>query len=349
MVQRSKSKPESSSTPSSAPAKAIRVGFILQPHFSMVAFTGALDALVTANLVSAAPLYEYKTFGIDSRVVISDLGINISTDDVIDNLPIQHRAELDILIVCGGFRCSLLANTKLSTCLRSAEKLGVTLAGLWNGAVALAHAGLMESEECAVHPDNHAFMKETFPNISVSRNTLVIAPQRATCAGPSSALEMMLKLINQHKGAELVRAVREVLSCDQGAESRDAIPLQMGDDPTLPEILRGIMELMRKNIDEPLTLVELAELSEVSRRQMERLFHAHLDSSPSRYYLELRLAHARRLLTQTNESITNVALASGFVSTSHFSNCYKDAFGVSPSAARANVSNKQSQSPAEGH
>ena len=67
---------------------------------------------------------------------------------------------------------------------------------------------------------------------------------------------------------------------------------------------------------------------------MERLFQTHLETSPSRYYLELRITHARRLLLQTNETITNVALASGFVSTSHFSNCYKDYFGLSPSAAR---------------
>ncbi|WP_372740679.1 AraC family transcriptional regulator [Neptunomonas sp.] len=32
--------------------------------------------------------------------------------------------------------------------------------------------------------------------------------------------------------------------------------------------------------------------------------------------------------------MTNIALASGFVSTSHFSNCYKDYFGVSPTLAR---------------
>jgi transcriptional regulator GlxA family with amidase domain len=321
--------------------KTIRVGFILQPHFSLVAFTGALDALVTANLVTSTSLFEYSTYGVDSRMVISDLGINISTDGVIENLQIQHRGDLDLLIVCGGFRCSLASNPKLNTCLRASEKLGIRLGGLWNGSVALAHAGLLDGQECAVHPDNHAFMKETFPNVSVSRNTLVLSPNRATCSGPVSALEMMLKLLNQLKGTELVRAVREVLSCDQGAESRDAIPLQMGDDPTLPESLRGIMELMRKNIDEPLTLVELAELSGVSRRQMERLFHSHLDSSPSRYYLELRLTHARRLLTQTNESITNVALASGFVSTSHFSNCYKDSFGISPSATRAKVASKK--------
>lgn len=327
--------------------KPVRVGFVLQPHFSLVAFTGALDALVTANLVTSQPLFEYQTFGVDSPLVISDVGINISADGDLDASPLQQRGALDILIVCGGFRCSLAAQPKLNSVLKSLDKYGTQIGGLWNGAVSLAHAGLLDGQECAVHPDNHAFMKETFPGISVSRNTLVISASRATCSGPASALEMMLKLLNQLKGSELVRAVREVLSCDQGAESRDAIPLQMGDDPTLPESLRGIMELMRKNIDEPLTLVELADLSGVSRRQMERLFHSHLDSSPSRYYLELRLNHARRLLTQTNESITNVALASGFVSTSHFSNCYKDAFGISPSATRAKSPSKTSPSVAK--
>ena len=338
MVQTSPTKEPIDASP--VVPKAIRVGFILQPHFSLVAFTGALDALVTANLVTSTPLFEYSTFGVDSRMVVSDLSINISTDGVIDSLQIQHRGDLDILIVCGGYRCSLAANPKLTTCLRASDKLGLRLGGLWNGSIALAHADLLDGQECAVHPDNHAYMKETFPNVKVSRNTLAVAPNRATCSGPVSALEMMLKLLNELKGSELVRAVREVLSCDQSAESRDAIPLQMGDDPTLPESLRGIMELMRRNIDEPLTLVELAELSGVSRRQMERLFHAHLDSSPSRHYLELRLNHARRLLTQTNESITNVALASGFVSTSHFSNCYKDSFGISPSATRAKAASK---------
>ncbi|MCT7656037.1 hypothetical protein MBH78_18300 [Oceanimonas sp. NS1] len=33
----------------------VRVGFVLLPHFSMMAFTAAVDALVTANLVQSTP------------------------------------------------------------------------------------------------------------------------------------------------------------------------------------------------------------------------------------------------------------------------------------------------------
>jgi transcriptional regulator GlxA family with amidase domain len=314
--------------------RPIRVGFLLLSDFSLVAFTGALDVLVTANLVAGKTVYDHKTFGLDDDTVKSDLGLNIAASGTVESLNHPKRGDLDLFIICGGFRSKLDQNSKLTSLIKELDKNGIQLGGIWNGAVALAHAGVLDGKECAIHPDNHAYMHEKFPKVTISKNTLVHDQDRITCAGPSSAIEMMFNLLKKLPSNDLVRAVREILSCDQVAESRDAIPLQMGDDPTYPESLRTIMELMRKNIDEPLTLAELAELSDISRRQMERLFQTHVNSTPSRYYLELRLNYARRLLTQTNESITNVALASGFVSTSHFSNCYKDTFGISPTATR---------------
>jgi len=323
----------------SAQQKLIKVGFVLQENFSMVAFTGAVDVLVTANLVLPGQHFDYMTLGIHSRTVTSDLGIDVATGSTIEALPIQHRYELDILIVCGGFRCSLKPNSKLTTYLRAADKLGIILGGLWNGAIPLAHAGLMEQMECAAHPDNHAYILEHFKNTRVSNSTLVISDKRATCAGAISTLEMMFKLIAQHKGTEIVRAIREILSCDQVAENQESVTLQIGDDLTFPDTLRNIMSLMHNNIEEPLSLEELADCIDISRRHMERLFQTHLETTPSRYYLELRITQARRLLLQSNENITNVSLACGFVSSSHFSNCFKDYFGLSPSAARQKQNN----------
>jgi len=314
--------------------RPVKVAFVLLEHFSMMAFTAAVDALVTANLVRTAPLFEHITMGVDSRMAMSDLGIDIATNTTLEHFTIEHRGTIDILIVCGGFRCSLEENPKLTTMLKAADKQELIIGGLWNGCVSLAHAGLLDNKECSAHPDNHAFIREQFPLIKVSDNALIINDKRATCAGPVSALQLMLTLIEQSHGTDIVRAVREILSCDQVAESGGSMKLQTGDDPTYPESLRSLLQLMSNNIEEPLTLEELAQHINISRRQMERLFQNHLETSPSRYYLELRITHARRLLLQSNESITNIALASGFVSSSHFSNCYKDYFGLSPSAAR---------------
>ena len=312
------------------------VGFVLQKHFSMMAFTAAVDALITANLVNTQPLFSYETLALDSSPIMSDLGIEISADSIIEEGASPYKKQPKILIVCGGFRCSTDAHPTLSLLLKEAAKKGVIMGGIWNGAIALAHAGLLDKQSCAVHPDNHAFMKERFPQVTTSNQVFVNDNNRLSCAGPISALEMMLYLIGQIHGKAIIRAIREILSCDQISESSDIRLNQMIDDPCLPEKLRDLMSLMAANIEEPISAEELSELVGVSRRQIERLFQHNLETSPSRYYLELRITHARRLLLQTNDSITNIALASGFVSTSHFSNCYKDYFGVSPTLAREN-------------
>jgi AraC family transcriptional regulator, glycine betaine-responsive activator len=318
----------------SAPDTPVKVGFVLLEHFSMTAFTAAVDALVTANLVCTSPLFEYITMGVNSRMSMSDLGIEISNSTTLEHFTIEHRGTIDILIVCGGFRCSMQENPVLTTMLKSANRQNLMVGGLWNGAVHLAHAGLLDNQECAVHPENHAFIQERFPLVKVSQRALVIASGRATCAGPVSALEMMLELVEQCYDQNIVRAIKEILSCDQVAENSGEMNLKITDNPTFPASLLDLLALMRSNIEEPLSLEELSTHIGISRRQMERLFQTHLETSPSRYYLELRITHARRLLLQSNESITNIAIACGFVSSSHFSNCYKDYFGLSPSSTR---------------
>ncbi len=313
--------------------RPLNIGFVLTEHFSMMAFTAAVDALVTANLIHTTPLFCHITIGIDTTTVTSDLGIEISTQHALAHMPLIGQNALDALIICGGYRSSIEHNPPLSQALRAASKQGLILGGIWNGAIALAHAGVLDGHSCAAHPENHAYIRERFSQVTLSAHTLVMEEQRISCAGPVSALQMMLKLIEQTQGAELVRAIREILSCDQGAENGDRL-LQIGDDPAYPEALRNLLALMRANIEEPLALEELATFVSLSRRQIERLFQTYLGTSPSRYYLELRITSARRLLQQSHDSITNISIACGFLSTSHFSHCFKDFYGISPSAAR---------------
>lgn len=319
--------------------KATRIGFVLLEHFSMMAFTAAVDALVTANLVRTSPLFIFSTYGLDSLTVKSDLGIDISTSGVLGQLKPKSVVEVEILIVCGGFRCSLVEHKPLTAMLKNAARNNITLGGIWNGSISLAYAGVLNNKICALHPDNHAFMVEQFNRVRVSENVLEIEDQRITCAGPVSAQEMMFKLIEQIQGKSTVRAIREILSCDRIAEMGECKLIPISDKPLLPDGLRELILLMKSNIEEPINLKELADYVEISKRHVERLFQAHLETSPGRYYLELRITQARRLLLQSNASITNIALACGFVTTTHFSRCFKDYFGVTPTLARKKLFN----------
>lgn len=317
--------------PEHRPSICRHIGFVLLEHFSIMAFTGAVDAIVTANLVSGETLYRFSTYSLEGASVRGDLGINISVGGELGSLAPK---EVDILIVCGGFRSALDPRRPVAERLREVARHGVMLGSLWNGSYLLAHAGLLDGYACTVHPDSRAGLEEAYPHVTLLPSPFVIDRDRISSAGANSALSMMLSVLRQHHGDEIVRGVEEILSCDRPIDDAADHPMRgLGDDPTLPDALRTVLTLMQNNIEEPLGIDDLANLAKISRRQIDRLFMRHMHTTPSRYYLETRLTRARRLLQQTNESITGIAIACGFSNASHFSHCYREFFSIAPSQA----------------
>lgn len=313
-----------------------RVAFFLQNHFSMVSFTAAVDALVTANLVEKSPLYSYEIFSIDGSQVVCDLGISVTADRSIDEISNPCLNAINTFIVCGGFRCSTEVDESLIAFLNRADSHKVALGGLWNGVIPLAYAGLLDNLQCSVHPDNRAFIQERFPLVLLSENAFTHKDNRISSTGPVGTLDMMIDLIEKDHGPAAARAIEEILVIDRMYEIRYAKLPDLGTNADLPKNLREAMELMALNIEEPLGLDELSEYTGISRRQNERLFRSYLGTSPQRYYLELRITRARQLLIQTSSPLLDIAVACGFSSVSHFSNCFKKYFSMSPTSIRSN-------------
>lgn len=314
-----------------APQPARRVIFMLREHFSMQAFSAAMDALLTANIMTATPLFQVKVAGSEHSVT-GDLGLSIATDITLAEL---HPQAQDILIVCGGFRVRLVPDPLLRTRLRQADAAGAVLGGLWNGAYFLAEAGLLDGHECAFHPDGRAVLAEVFPNVKVSTAARVVEQRRITCSGPNSALGMMLEVVRDVGGQELLGAVEAVLNCDRTPDAAIAPMSSVESNPSLPRTLRLALELMSSNIEDPMEHEEIARYARISRRHLERLFRRHVGTTPERYYLELRLTHARQLLQHTQRPLIEVALASGFCNLPHFHRCFRELFNITPGQFRA--------------
>ena len=317
------------------PARTFRVGFVLLDHFSLMSYASAVDVLVTANLVTGKRLFSHSNYAVSQTRVASDLSIDLATDGTAHHINTDPDGRgLDAIIVVGGYRSALQYDPVLLEKLRQAGNHKLVLGGLWNGSLALAQAGLMDAESCAVHPDNHAYLREKYPSVRLADQSSSWSHNRLTAAGPNSSMEVMLEWVGEISDKTVANAVREILAPDSLSSTQANASSMLQNDPSLPEALRSLIQLMRANIEEPLSSEELASCVGLSRRQVERLFQAHLGTSPSRYYFELRLTQAERLLTQTSDSITRISLACGFVSSSHFSTCFKDFFGESPSVAR---------------
>ncbi|MFW3168078.1 GlxA family transcriptional regulator [Pseudomonas syringae pv. syringae] len=304
--------------------RATHVGFLLLEHFSLPAFTQALDTLVTANLLRPC-LFTATTYGLASGEIVSDLGLVIRPDARLDKEAVR---SLELLVICGGYRTALSTNDELFALLKSAATQGVTLAGLWNGAWFLAAAGLLEGYRCAIHPEHRPALAEIAKVTVVTSEPFVIDRDRLTASSPAGAFQMALQWIKALHDKALVEGIEDILSFEESRYRRIKVsPLLNVSAP-----LREVIKLMDANLEEPLEMDELAVHAGRSRRQLERLFKEQLGTTPQRYYLELRITEARRLLQHTELSQTEVLVACGFISPSHFSKCYSSYFGYRPSA-----------------
>jgi transcriptional regulator GlxA family with amidase domain len=91
---------------------------------------------------------------------------------------------------------------------------------------------------------------------------------------------------------------------------------------------------MEANIHEPMSQDDIAACTDLSRRQLQRLFQRYLKCTPAQYYRRIRLVRARELLQQTSMNLIEISDMTGFASSSHFSKRYKEHFGRAPSHER---------------
>lgn len=88
-------------------------------------------------------------------------------------------------------------------------------------------------------------------------------------------------------------------------------------------------------LDMPGATVEvLAERVGIGGRHLSRLFRKHLGASPMQVAKTARVQRAKRLLTETNLPITEIAMQSGFRSLRRFNAVFQDVYKRPPTAIR---------------
>jgi transcriptional regulator GlxA family with amidase domain len=205
------------------------------------------------------------------------------------------------------------------------------MGSLCTGAHILARAGLLDGYRCTIHWENLASFVESFPALTATDELFTVDRNRFTCAGGTSAADMMLQRIAARHGTALAKEVAEQILQERIRPGSAPQPnAQAAEEPPAPALLERAREIMRRHVEEPIGLDAIAMRLRLSRRSLERLFLRAAGTSPARAYLEIRLRRARQLLKQTQMPVVEVALACGFTSPAHFSRCYRAAFGTAP-------------------
>lgn len=303
----------------------LRLGLLLLPGFDLLALGGTVEVLRTANQLANRPLYRWRPVTETGGAAASASGLALAGSGIAGEM-----VDFDRLLIFGGDEASRHDNPMLIAWLRQLARRGCTIGGVGGAVWLLARAGLVEGRQVAVPRTLAPAFSETFTQPIPANTPTVLESDRLSCSGGSAMVDLMLDLVSHDHGHFLAGAVSQQLCHRWLHADTPERGFSPANQPLPHPKLAACVEKMRENTEVPLDSPELAEQVGLSVRHLERLFVTYLGTTPQRFYRTVRLEHARRLLVHTDMSITEVALASGFASASHFARAFREEFECSP-------------------
>lgn len=116
------------------------------------------------------------------------------------------------------------------------------------------------------------------------------------------------------------------------------VAVQENESPAAPENknekLKAMMIYIYDHFTEKMTVKDIAGAAFISERECYREFSDNLKVTPSGFLRAYRLQQAMKLLEETNLSVTEIGLSTGFGSGSYFTQAFREAMSISPSEYR---------------
>ena len=108
-----------------------------------------------------------------------------------------------------------------------------------------------------------------------------------------------------------------------------------GENNLSNRLLNRVKEYIDRHLDGDLTLTQLARVGGFNSSYLSRMFKQVTGQGLSEYILQKRLALAKKLLSETNERIQDIAAKTGYLSAHSFTRVFRMECGISPTEWRA--------------
>ncbi|QHW34973.1 AraC family transcriptional regulator [Paenibacillus rhizovicinus] len=146
----------------------------------------------------------------------------------------------------------------------------------------------------------------------------------------------LMQLRAQTLGAEVLHTILEDHSEDLKQTEKSA-----------PQPMNWMTSFISFRLSEPLSVSEMAARANLSPSRFSAKFKEEFGVAPHRYLLQLRIQHAKELLTNSAHGMEEIAGYCGFADIHHFAKMFKKEAGVTPGAFRKAGQTNESTVPSE--
>jgi transcriptional regulator GlxA family with amidase domain len=303
------------------------IGLLLFPGFQIVDMV-AVTVFEVANLMPGGPFYQMTMLSEHGGAVMSSAGVPVGTERFGD-------PGYDTVMVAGTLEPAAASSPALIAFLRAASKASRRTASICTGAFVLGEAGLLEGRRVTTHWAGARELQRRYPKAKVEEDRIYIEHDHVwSSAGMTACIDLSLALVEQDLGVEVARSVARkmvVYHRRTGGQSQFSALLEL--EPKSDRI-QTALTYAKRNLRKPLSVDELADAANLSRRQFSRAFRLETGQSPAKAVETLRVEAARVMIEDGNHAIDVVARESGFDDPERMRRAFIRAYGVPPQAVK---------------
>lgn len=275
--------------------------------------------------------YRFASCAVDEGPMRAHGGLTV----VADHGP-EILAEADIIVVPGWKGADAPVPEALAEHLRAAHARGARLASICSGAFVLAATGLLSGGTATTHWRYAEKLRERYPDITVDDASLYRIHDRIhTSAGSAAGIDLLIEVVRQDFGAAAANSVARRLVMPAHRAGGQAQFLERPVGVREGTEIGPLLEEVRGSLGAEWTVARMAEEMGMSLRTFLRRFAEATGQSPGDWLADERVGEAKRLLTQGNPGMEDVALAVGFGSAHTLRHHFRQKVGISPSEYRA--------------
>jgi len=283
------------------------------------------------------PLFDVKLVGLKKEIPQRSGLFTVKPDLLIDD--VKHTDLVIIPAIHENFEKALEENAPFLPWIKERYKEGAELVSFCIGAFFLAATGLLKGKQCATHWTTVNEFRRIYPDVHVVDDKIMTFEDGIyTSGGAYAYLNLLLYLVEKYAGRDIAVLIAKAFMIDIDRISQSPFLIFQGQKAHTDESIKKAQEYIENNVDEKITVDQLASMLALGRRNLERRFKKATSNTVVEYIQRVKIEAAKKGLESARENVNEVMYNVGYTDTKAFRTTFKKITGLSPAQYRSKYS-----------
>jgi transcriptional regulator GlxA family with amidase domain len=275
------------------------------------------------------PLFKVQLVGLTKEVKLNNGLFCIHPDLVLEE--VKHTNLIIIPSLTGDMMSATHLNKDYAHWIAQQYKNGAEVASLCNGAFLLAFSGLLKGKQCTTHWLYANEFKHFYPTVKLVDEKVITDQNGLYSSGGSNAYwNLLMHLVEKYAGRELAIYTAKYFVIDLDRNDQSPFIIFNGLKDHEDELIKNVQVYIEQNYTDKLTVDELADRFNITRRTFERRFKSATRNTVAEYIQRVKIEGAKKQLEIGRKSISEVMIAVGYLDTQTFRDVFKKITGMTP-------------------